>query len=257
MTISGSFTSFDGASIAYQDDGAGPAVVLVHGYIGNQRLNWNGPGVFDALVKAGRRVVTLDLRGHGKSDKPHDFGAYEDRALARDVVAAADARGLEAYDLVGYSLGAIVVGSVAQLDPRVRSLVLGGLGHSVMDPAWERPAQLVAALTGEGDAAEAAAAAMVQAIESMGGDRRALAGVQHGHVALPAHDLATIRVPTLVLCGDADDVNGDPAVLTAAIPSGRLVRIPGDHVGALSTDDFQRELLAFLDEVSPTGIGIV
>jgi pimeloyl-ACP methyl ester carboxylesterase len=247
------FASFDGTTIAYQDVGAGPAVVLVHGFIGNQHMMWNLTGYVDALVGAGRRVVTLDLRGHGRSAKPHDLAAYENRALARDVVALADARGLESYDLIGYSLGAIVAGSVAQLDQRVRSLLLGGMGHLVMDPDWDRPRQLVASLSGAGAADEPAAVMMVNAIESLGGDRLAMAGVQHGHVPLPADDLATLRVPTLVLCGVDDDMNGDAAGLHAAIPGARLVITPGDHTGAFATDEYRHEVFAWLDEVSPTG----
>jgi pimeloyl-ACP methyl ester carboxylesterase len=75
--------------------------------------------------------------------------------------------------------------------------------------------------------------------------------VQHGHVALLAEDMAQVTTPTLVLCGLDDDLNGDPAILQRAIPNARLVRIPGDHNGALGVPEFREELDAWLDEVSP------
>jgi pimeloyl-ACP methyl ester carboxylesterase len=65
----------DGVSLAWEqwgDENAGPPVLLCHGFGINVEVNWVLPGVVNALVAAGRRVVGLHARGHGDSDKPHD-----------------------------------------------------------------------------------------------------------------------------------------------------------------------------------------
>src|SRR5262249_57481466 len=64
--------SFDGTHIAYTARGAGPTVLLLHGFGADHELNWGRSGVIDALVDSGRRVIATDARGHGASDKPHD-----------------------------------------------------------------------------------------------------------------------------------------------------------------------------------------
>ena len=60
------FRSFDGLEIAYLDAGRGPAVILSHGFAADHRINWVVPGVVDALVASGRRVLAPDARGHGR-----------------------------------------------------------------------------------------------------------------------------------------------------------------------------------------------
>ena len=122
------FASFDGAGIAYLTAGEGPDVLLLHGFAADHRVNWVAPGVVDALVAAGRRVIALDARGHGESDKPHDPDAYEDDAMARDARALLDHLGVDRVDVVGYSMGSLVSTRLVPDEARVRSCVLGGIG---------------------------------------------------------------------------------------------------------------------------------
>src|SRR4051812_44164328 len=65
--------SFDagGVKIRYTDQGQGEPVVLVHGFGVNLEMQWDLPGIIKALSKD-HRVIALDVRGHGKSGKPHD-----------------------------------------------------------------------------------------------------------------------------------------------------------------------------------------
>ena len=102
------FTTSDGIGIAYRtwnDAAAGPPVLLHHGFIADAHLNWGITGVIDALVADGRRVVAHDARGHGRSDTPHDPARYGEARMALDVAELADHLGLDAFDLVGYSMG--------------------------------------------------------------------------------------------------------------------------------------------------------
>jgi len=69
------FTS-DGVDIAYVDQGSGGAVLLIHGFASNLRVNWIDTGWVRLLTDAGYRVVAIDNRGHGESGKPHDPARY-------------------------------------------------------------------------------------------------------------------------------------------------------------------------------------
>ena len=78
-------------------------------------------------LRATRRVVAFDLRGHGQSDSPTSQSAFFVDALARDVGAVADALGLQRFVLVGHSLGGAVAAAYAGEHPqRVAGLVLVG-----------------------------------------------------------------------------------------------------------------------------------
>jgi non-heme chloroperoxidase len=92
----------DGTAIAYRTRGTGPADVLfMHG--------WAGSGAyFDEMLKyldlSSLRVTTVDMRGHGASDKPE--GSYSLDRLAHDMLAVADAISARRFVVVGYSMSA-------------------------------------------------------------------------------------------------------------------------------------------------------
>src|ERR671939_502181 len=133
-----SFTSFDGTRIAYYDEGAGPVVILLHGFgldgLGNfghfdrsrptlertlslfrEEMGFAPPmpdpplegraGLSARLLSAEARVIVPDMRGFGASDKPHIThitSAYADSAMARDVAALIDHLDLNAVDVTGF-----------------------------------------------------------------------------------------------------------------------------------------------------------
>lgn len=117
-------TTSDGLQLVYYEwgeHGEGPPVVLHHGFVANARANWEGPGVVQALVGAGRRVVAADARGHGDSDKPHDAARYGEARMAEDLATLVDTIGAGEVDLVGYSMGAVVS---LLLDPRFATSIV-------------------------------------------------------------------------------------------------------------------------------------
>src|SRR5438045_7326377 len=69
------FTSFDRTKIYYEVKGNGFPVILIHGFIVNGE-SWKKTAVYKNLTDAGYKVITLDMRGNGKSDKPHTGEAY-------------------------------------------------------------------------------------------------------------------------------------------------------------------------------------
>jgi pimeloyl-ACP methyl ester carboxylesterase len=112
----------DGVQIAYRRFGTGPVVVLVHGTALSQVI-WRGFGYVRDL-SVDHTVLTLDLRGHGRSGKPHQESAYDLELFVADVLAVLDASEVEQADYLGYSLGGRVGFSLADAHPgRVRSLI--------------------------------------------------------------------------------------------------------------------------------------
>ena len=248
-------TAADGVEIVYDTWGEPspePPVILHHGFIADGNLNWVLPGVVRALEAAGRRAVVLDARGHGRSGKPHDPALYGEATMARDVASLADAVGTDRYDLVGYSMGAIVSLITATRDPRIRRLVVGGVGAGVaelggVDTRVVDNRALVAALDADdaGAITDPAAAGFRQFADAVGGDRRALAA-QARRVHAEAIPLDRIGAPTLIIAGREDLLAARPEVLAAAIPGARVAPVGGDHMGAIADPDFARLIVDFL-----------
>ena len=250
------FQATDGIEIYYQTWPGGPAkppVLLHHGYIASGHTNWVLPGVVDALQAAGRRVITIDARGHGRSGKPHDPALYGEQRMAEDVVTLLDLLGEPVADLVGYSMGAVVALLTATRDRRIRRLVVGGVGAAVVELGGVDTRVLGAAALREALAAEdpatitdPAAAGFRIFIDAVGGDRVALAA-QGARMHAEPIPLDGVSAPTLVIAGREDALARRPEVLAKAIPGARLQVIDGDHLGAVREPAFAAALLAFLD----------
>lgn len=104
--VKGSFFDSNGVKIHYTDESSGEPVVLVHGYGADADNNWRIPGVTQALKKH-YRVIALDNRGHGLSDKPHDPGMYG-LEMVRDIPRLLDHLKIEKAHVVGYSMGGFI-----------------------------------------------------------------------------------------------------------------------------------------------------
>jgi pimeloyl-ACP methyl ester carboxylesterase len=248
-------TGSDGVEVAVHRwgvPGALPPVFLQHGFVADTVTNWQLTGIVPALLAAGREVVGVDARGHGRSDTPHDPARYGEARMAEDLQRVADALGAQRYDLAGYSMGAIVSLLVAAHDDRVRRLVVGGVGAGVVelggvDTRTIGQEALVAALEATDPAAIAdpAAASFRRLADGVGADRLALAA--HARVVHTSPiPLDEVTAPTLVLAGGADPLAARPEVLAGAIPGARLTIVPGDHLGAVAAAQFATALVTFL-----------
>ncbi|MEU7080055.1 alpha/beta fold hydrolase [Streptomyces sp. NPDC046409] len=246
----------DGLTLRYwswsrNPDGALPPVLLLHGFAAHARLNWEGPGVVEALVARGRRVYALDARGHGASDRPHDDTHYGESLMARDVRLLIDRIGADEVHVAGYSMGAVVAVLAAAQDSRISRLVAGGIGAGAvevggLDTRVMPPELVSAALTAEdaADAPERTRAFRVLA-DTAGGDRLALAA-QIRAVHRGALPLDRITVPTLVLAGAGDPLATRPEVLASAIAGAELTVLPGDHLTAVRDPGFAEAIASFL-----------
>lgn len=239
------FTSFDGTKIHYDVIGQGKPVVLIHGFITNGE-SWKRAAVRQSLVDAGFKVVTLDLRGNGQSDKPHTADAYRDNAELKDVMALMKHLGLTNYDVAGYSRGAILTAKLLTLDKQVRRAVMGGMSADFTNPDWYRRKNFYEALTKPGSHPDLQPA--VDYAKKSGADTVVLARLQEFQPVTSRAELSKVRIPVLVVNGDKDTDNGDPQTLVDAVPGARLIIVPGDHGGAMRTPEFAKAVVSFLKE---------
>lgn len=242
------FESFDGLSLYYDDQGDGPTVVLLHGFAADMNVNYVRSGILDLLLDEGYRVVALDARGHGLSGKPTEPDAYANDAMKRDVVALFDHLGLSNVVLVGYSMGAHLSLRLVPDEPRVKALVLLGIGETGTggEDGPDRRDQLLAVL--QADSPDDVDDASLRQFRVMAGlDREPLlAYIKAPGTHEPAR-LDDITVPVLLIVGDDDENAGDPSGLAEQLGA-TLVRVPGDHFTANARPELHRALLGFVTE---------
>jgi pimeloyl-ACP methyl ester carboxylesterase len=247
-----------GVEINYIVEGEGPPIVLVHGFASSLHGNWRATGVLGALIGAGRKVIALDCRGHGRSGKPHDPKAYEGTAMPDDVVALMDHLGVGRADLMGYSMGGFIAASLMVRRPeRFNSVILSGVGDGrMLGNAGRKRANAIAEAMEAPDKTsvkDASSRAFREFAELSGNDLRALAAMQRSASRgwFEPNKLSEVQLPVLVLLGEADTLVGPADQLAATIPGTRLVIVPGDHLSAPGMPEFREAALAFLVEHSP------
>ena len=239
----------DGVRLHYEVNGPqnGHPVVAVHGFASDYHLNWVGSRWQETLTQAGFRVIGLDCRGHGHSDKPHEEAAYSVDTMAGDVVRLLDHLDIDAAAYLGYSMGSrIGLQVVMQLAPRVSRAVLGGIGAA----GAIAKARAIAHALRSGEPTDDPVAATFYRFASARpiNDLQALAACI---VGLQPHEdparLSSIKTPILVVVGDQDLIARNAPQLVELVPSARLVTIPGrDHMSAVPARDFKRAALDFL-----------
>jgi pimeloyl-ACP methyl ester carboxylesterase len=244
-----SFTH-DGVTLDYIDEGAGDPVVLVHGFGSNKEMNWVGPSWTSALKRAGYRAIALDNRGHGGSTKFYDPSDYDLPEMAGDVVALMDHLGIPRADLIGYSMGARIVGYTTVAHPeRVRSAVLGGIGERFVDGPPGRPV-IAEALEAPSldDVTDPVGRMFRKFAEQTKSDLRALAACIRGErKVISKEQAASLRAPVLIAVGTEDEIAGSGEALAKLIPGSRLLAIPGrDHNRAVGDPAFKQGVLEFL-----------
>ena len=225
---------------------SGAPIVLVHGFASDYQLNWVGTRWQETLTKAGFRVIGLDCRGHGSSDKPHDPAAYALDIMAADVRRLLDHLDIDVAGYLGYSMGSRI-GVLAMLDyaGRLRRVVLGGIGWG---GAFHAAEDIARALRGEPVNSPVAKTFYDFAKARTSNDLEALAACILGPQPEPdPARLASITIPVLVVVGEDDDIVGEVDRLVASIPTAKLVTVPGrNHMSAVPAKEFKQAVLEFL-----------
>ena len=109
-------------------------MILIHGYTANAEGKWFKSGIAQALA-AKHRVIAIDARGHGKSDKPHDPAKYGPH-MATDVIELMDHLKIAKAHIHGYSMGGAILTQILAKHPqRLITAIYGGSGPQETDPA--------------------------------------------------------------------------------------------------------------------------
>jgi pimeloyl-ACP methyl ester carboxylesterase len=230
-TKDGYFTASDGVKIHYLEAGRGTPVVLIHGYTGSAEGNWFANGVAEALAR-NHRVVAIDCRGHGKSDKPHDPLKYGPQ-LVKDVLEMMDHLKIDQAHVHGYSMGGfIVTGLLARAPQRFITASYGGSGVGEVDDKYK--AEVPPDNPGR-DPLEDEASKKLRSRPDR--DQDALEAVrqypwkpgERGNI-----DLAKIRIPVLAINGEFDRPNAKTHRMKRELANFQSVVLPGkSHLTAI------------------------
>lgn len=238
----------DGVSIRYRVAGTGPTVVLLHGWSGRLE-NWVDIGLFDALA-SNYRVVVLDARGHGLSDKPIDQSMYGIK-MAEDVRNLMDHLEVQKAHMMGYSQGALLTGVF--MDRWPDRLITATLAAGTPILIWD--ASTKAFFDGIGEWAR-------QRLDDPNADAEqdwlalAMAAESTEDFVVSGERLATLDVPVLGLMGSEDQgrggIRGTERIRAfgEGIPTFDLVVVEGaTHYGETGLQrhpEFQDALQAFI-----------
>lgn len=257
----------DGHRIAFTEHGSGDrVVVLLHGLLFNQKLM---TPLATHLSRRGYRVVTMDLLGHGASDRPREMWKYSMTAFGEQVIGLLDHLGVEQAVVGGLSLGANTALEAAALAPdRVKGLIIE---MPVLDNALIGCAvaftPLMLALT-VGEPLMRVVSTLARRVPTPPGpadvaldwvrqDPRPSAALLQGlffaRVAPPARIRRTLPQPTLVIGHRRDPIHPftDSGALTDEIEHARLVEATSILEMRLSPKRLTREIKAFLEELWP------
>jgi pimeloyl-ACP methyl ester carboxylesterase len=159
-------------------------------------------------------------------------------------------------------MGGFIAASLMLRKPeRFHSVILSGVGDARMLKNWgkERGEAIAAAMEAPSkeSVTNASARAFREFAELSGNDLRALAAMQRSSrgkgSGFDPERLGEVRMPVMVLVGEADTLVGPPDGLAAAIPGAKLVRVPGDHLSAPGMPEFREAVVGFLAERSEVG----
>lgn len=255
----------DGRRIAYREFGAGPRTcVLIHGLLLSQLMH--EPLALD-LAARGNHVVTIDLLGHGRSDRPRESWNYSIPACAEQVVALLDHLELDEAVVAGTSLGANTALEVCLLAPgRVRGMVveMPVLDHALLACVVAFTPLMVGLTVGEPLLALVARAARVVPRRGLplyanvlldtvrqepGPSGAVIQGLFFGRVAPNPEQRRTLAAPTLVIGHRRDPVHplSDAGMLADELPNARLLEADSIIELRITPDRLTAEIADFLE----------
>lgn len=242
----------DGVRIHYEAQGAGPGVLLSHGYSATGRM-WGGQV---RALSGEYRLVTWDLPGHGQSDSPEPLSAYAEAVIVDDMAALLDACGIERAVVGGLSLGGYLSLAFWLAHPdRTRALMLFDTGPGYKNAeareGWNRSAEARAGAFEEKglEALGAGAEVRISQHRSAEGLARSARGTLTQFDARVIESLPEIDVPTLVLVGESDrPFLVASSYMAKKIPGSRHVVLPGaGHAANIDQPEaFNEEVRSFL-----------
>jgi pimeloyl-ACP methyl ester carboxylesterase len=254
------FADSNGIKIHYHTKGQGPHIVLMHGFMGDI-ASWGKLGYPDTLA-LNHTVITIDGRGHGKSDKPYNPTDYLDKIMATDVIAVLDDMKVEKTHYFGFSMGSRIGFELAAYhQERFLSFVLGGQTPGIRNEHGNESSRKRIALFEKGP--EEVARVMSRSKKeydsylepTLNGDLKAYIAKTKA-IAMRediSEHLVGLKVPCLIYAGKSDLLAHDSAKEHAAkMPTARFVTLPGlNHMESIARSDMVTPIItSFLKEVS-------
>ncbi|QNE15033.1 alpha/beta fold hydrolase [Pseudarthrobacter sp. NBSH8] len=244
-----------------KDAGLRP-VLLLHGFSSSSKLNWHDTGWVAALLEAGRRVITVDLPGHGRSGAPEDMDSYSPSRIRADLLQIAFDAGVRpmrngdptsGVDVVGYSLGARLAWEFGATQPEiVHRLVLGG--PNIADPlaAFDLIAAQNYLADGTPIADPSTSGLLKMAMLLPSNNIFALLSLVDAIKAEPFDPAEAVpHMPMLLVAGDQDERAATmPQLAALGIRAGSMAEqltLPGrNHTNAITSRAFKQGAIAFL-----------
>ena len=258
------FADNDGVRIHYGVEGEGPPLVLCHGL--SQSLEfWRILGYVEAL-KRNYRLILIDARGHGNSDKPHDPEAYSYELMVADVVTVLDALNIEKAHYLGYSMGGYMGWLIGKHAPdRFHSLIIGGSSPLEQDPDAPDPTiDWFKSLFKQGNETVLTTYETMMGVEFppeakevlMNNDPEALIAVLSIFKEQVDYDetIANATLPCLIYNGEADPHDANTKKSMDKLPNATFVTLPGlDHfAGFMRSDLVLPHIQKFLEIMTKT-----
>jgi len=253
----------DGVKIFYEIEGEGPPVVMIHGFSSNLESGWKETNWVETL-RDNYRLILLDCRGHGKSDKPHGDSDYGLK-MVDDVIKLMEHLSIKKANFFGYSMGASIIFRLLLSTPEIFiSAILGGfvLNFNEKDSIKDRETtkQIVEAFRAESadQVKKPMARAFRMIAELRDNDLLALAAVQASTLeewseiykssAQLRKSLKEINTPVMTVVGSSELLSGDKTLVAQIVPDACHFQIQGkDHLTVTSDPKFHMVVKAFLD----------
>ena len=259
------YFKFEGHRLAYAERGKGERVVLLlHGLLFSKRMH---RGLARALAERGYRVISLDLLGHGESDRPADMTQHSMQRYGRMAIALLDDLGIEQAVFLGTSLGANTTLEAASVDPdRVRGMVIEMpvLDNAIIPAAVAFLPMMVAMRFGAPLMRVSSAFVRSVPTSRLGvidtaldwprsdpdGALAVLQGLFFGRIAPHKDVRRTITPPALVIGHPNDPVHpfADSDELVRELPNARLLEADSIVEMRVRPERLTREIAAFIDE---------
>jgi pimeloyl-ACP methyl ester carboxylesterase len=257
-----------GHRLAYTEHGPSDSArttILIHGLLLSQKMHLP---LARSLAERGNRVVTLDLLGHGASDRPGDMGLYSISQFALQVIGLLDHLGIDQAVVAGTSLGANVALEAALVAPeRLRGMVIEMpvLDNALLASAVAFTPVMVATTVGApltrpitrlfGAIPRVGLPLWLDALldcvsQDPAGSGAVLQGLFFGRVAPPRGARREMATPALVIGHRRDPVHAfsDAGTLAAELPHGRLIEANSILELRISPTRLTGEIGGFIDE---------
>lgn len=249
----------EGIKIYYEIEGEGPPVLMIHGFSGNLEDSWKDSNLIEAL-KDEYRLILIDCRGHGRSDKPHGDSFYGYK-MVNDIIQLMEHLSIKQANFFGYSMGAYLIFHLLMKRPEIIiCAILGGfvltLNEREISKDRKNTEYIVDAFKAESieQVRKPIGRAFRMIAEQRDNDLLALAAVQASwsEFRIPPAQLREalkkIQVPVMTVVGSSEILLGDKTLVAQLVPDACHFQIQGkDHMTVTSDPKFYMVIKGFLD----------